>query len=135
MTGGHIRNCGTGRDAVDFAMAAAGYNALGEQTKKTQRTGSVHQYTYDPLGRMTSDNVITLGGAVNGSIRRLDYAFDTGGRLYTATSFAGTNNTGGTNIVNQVMRLYNGLGQITREYQSHMGCGRIFWQTRFLSQN
>ena len=95
------------------------YDALGEQTKKTQRTGSVHQYNYDPLGRMTSDNVITLGSGVNGSIRRLDYAFDTGGRLYTSTSRSGTAST--STIVNQVMDLYNGLGQLTQEYQSHTG--------------
>ena len=94
------------------------YDALGEQTKKTQRTGSVHQYTYDPLGRRTSDNVITLGGGVNGTIRRLDYAFDTGGRLFTATSYS---NTAGTVIVNQVMRQYNGVGQMTKELQSHSG--------------
>jgi RHS repeat-associated protein len=94
------------------------YDALGEQTKKTQRTGSVHQYTYDSLGRMTSDNVITLGTGVNNTIRRLDYSFDTGGRLYTATSYAGTTTA---TIVNQVMRIYNGLGQVTQEYQSHTG--------------
>jgi RHS repeat-associated protein len=94
------------------------YDALGEQTKKTQRTGSVHQYSYDPLGRMTSDNVITLGGAVNGSIRRIDYTFDTGGRLYQATSFS---NTSGATIVNQIQRDYNGLGQVVTEWQSQTG--------------
>jgi RHS repeat-associated protein len=94
------------------------YNALGELTKKTQRTGSVHQYSYDQLGRMTSDNVITLGTGVNNTIRRLDYAFDTGGRLASATSYSGTTTA---TIVNQVQRLYNGLGQVTREYQSPTG--------------
>ena len=112
-------NTSTGNPGTTSAyIESYTYDALGEQTKKTQRTGSVHQYTYDPLGRMTSDNVITLGGGVNGSIRRLDYAFDTGGRLYTATSYAGTTTA---TIVNQVQRLYNGLGQMTQEYQSHSG--------------
>ena len=112
-------NTSTGNPGTTSAyIESYNYDALGELTKKTQRTGSVHQYSYDALGRMTSDNVITLGGGVNGSIRRLDYAVDTGGRLSTATSYAGTTTA---TIVNQVMRLYNGLGQLTQEYQSHTG--------------
>jgi RHS repeat-associated protein len=112
-------NTSTGNPGTTSAFIEGyAYDALGELTKKTQRTGSVHQYSYDQLGRMTSDNVITLGTGVNNTIRRLDYSFDTGGRLYTATSYAGTTTA---TIVNQVMRLYNGLGQITQEYQSHTG--------------
>src|SRR5262249_14835912 len=35
-------------------------NALGEQTTKTDRNGNVHTYSFDVLGRITSDAVTTL---------------------------------------------------------------------------
>src|SRR5207244_5162510 len=45
-------------------------------------------------------------------------AYDTGGRAYLYTSYS---DTGGTTIVNQVQQVYNGLGQLITEYQSHSG--------------
>ena len=33
--------------------------------------GTVHQYAYDVLGRLTSDAVTTLGAGVDGSVRRV----------------------------------------------------------------
>ena len=51
-------------------------------------------------------------------MRLLTTADDTGGRPYLYTSYA---DTAGTTIVNQVQQAYNGLGQLTREWQSHAG--------------
>src|SRR5262249_34408964 len=93
-------------------------NALGQQKTKTDRNGTVHAYSYDVLGRLTADAVTTLGTGVDGSVRRLEIAFDTGGRPYLNTSY---NSASGGNIVNQVQRVYNGLGQLVTEYQSHTG--------------
>jgi YD repeat-containing protein len=93
-------------------------NALGQTIQATDRNGNVHQYTYDILGRLTSDAVTTLGTGVDGAIRRIQYAYDTQGNQYLTTSYDAS--TGG-NIVNQVQRVYNGLGQLTGEYQSHSG--------------
>jgi hypothetical protein len=42
--------------------------------------------------------------------------YDTGGRPYIFTSYDAAS---GGNIVNQVQQLYNGLGQLVGEYQSH----------------
>src|SRR5205823_1730076 len=50
--------------------------------------------------------------------RRIDTAYDTQGNPYLLTSYA---DTAGTSIVNQVQRQYNGLGQLTAEYQRHGG--------------
>jgi RHS repeat-associated protein len=94
------------------------YDALGEQTSMTDRNGTTHQYTYDVLGRQTSDTVTQLGAGVDGSIRRIDTAYDSQGNPYLFTSYA---DTAGTQIVNQVEDVYNGLGQLTGEYQSHSG--------------
>jgi RHS repeat-associated protein len=93
-------------------------NALGQVIQKTDRNGNVHQYAYDVLVRLSSDAVTTLGAGVDGAIRRIQYAYDTQGNQYLITSYDAA--VGG-NIVNQVQRVYNGLGQLTGEYQSHSG--------------
>jgi RHS repeat-associated protein len=94
------------------------YNALGQVATYTDRNGNVHTYSYDVLGRQTSDTITTLGTGVDGGVRRLDTAYDTQGNAYLLTSYS---DTAGTTIVNQVQRTFNGLGQLTNEYQSHSG--------------
>ena len=94
------------------------YNALGQIASMTDRNGSTHQYSYDVLGRQTSDTVTTLGTGVDGSVRRIDTAYDQQGNPYLFTSYA---DTAGTTVVNQVEDLFNGLGQLTTEYQSISG--------------
>jgi YD repeat-containing protein len=94
------------------------YNALGQVSSMTDRNARTHQYTYDVLGRQTSDTVTALGAGVDGSIRRIDTAYDEQGNPYLFTSYA---DPAGTIIVNQVQEVYNGLGQLTAEYQPHSG--------------
>ena len=94
------------------------YNALGQVIQSTDRDGNVHQYTYDALGRLTSDTVATLGAGVDGSVLRIDTAYNNQGLPYLLTSYA---DTAGTQIVNQVENIYNGLGQLTQQYQAVTG--------------
>lgn len=94
------------------------YNALGQITSATDRNGNVHEFTYDVLGRQTSDAVTTLGAGVDGSVRRIEIAYDTQGIAFLFTSYDAAS---GGSIVNQVERIFNGLGQMTAEYQSHSG--------------
>ena len=49
---------------------------------------------------------------------RITTAYDTQGNAYLITSFDAAS---GGNIVNQVQRDFNGLGQLTEEWQSHAG--------------
>src|SRR5262249_6692633 len=93
-------------------------NALGEQKTRTDRDGNVHTYSRDVLGRQTADAVTTLGSGVDGAVRRIEVAYDTGGRAYLWTSYDAAS---AGNIVNQIQRVYNGLGQPITEYQSHSG--------------
>jgi RHS repeat-associated protein len=93
-------------------------NALGQVVQYTDRNGNVHQYIYDVLGRLTSDAVTTLGAGVDGSIRRIEYGYDSQGNLSLITSY---NAASGGTVVNQVQRVFNGLGQLIGEYQSHNG--------------
>src|SRR5262249_6590639 len=81
---------------------------------------TTHTYVRDVLGRMTSDQVAVTSGQVDPSIQRLDTAYDTGGRPYLFTSYA---DTAGQMPKNQVQRSYNGLSQLTNEYQAHSGLG------------
>jgi hypothetical protein len=84
-------------------------------TQSTDRNGSVHQYAYDVLGRQTSDAVTTLGAGVDGAVRRVDTAYDSQGNAYLVTSYDAP---AGGNVVNQVENAYNGLGQLTAQYQA-----------------
>src|SRR5205823_8842949 len=93
-------------------------NALGQTKTYTDRNGSVHTLSYDVLGRQTSDAVTTLGTGVDGSVRRIETAYDTQGNPYLLTSY---NATSGGSVVNQVQRAYNGLGQLTTEYFGYSG--------------
>jgi YD repeat-containing protein len=94
------------------------YDALGEALTATDPNGTTHTYTYDVLGRQTADAVTALGAGVDGAVRRLTTAYDSAGNAYLFTSYDAPS---GGNVVNQVERVYNGLGQLTGEYQAHAG--------------
>jgi YD repeat-containing protein len=93
-------------------------NALGQVLTATDRNGTVHGYNYDVLGRLVSDAATALGAGVDGSVRRIEYGYNALGNVALLTSYDAV--TGGS-IVNQVQRAYNGLGQLTAEYQSNSG--------------
>lgn len=95
-----------------------GYNAVGETTAFTDRNGTVHGYGFDVVRRPTTDSVTTVGSGVDGAVRRLETGYDSAGRAYRFTSYDAQD---GGSIVNQVRRDFNGLGQLTIEYQSHSG--------------
>ena len=65
---------------------------------------------------MTTDSVATLGAGVDGTVRELTTSYDDAGRVYELTSLDGS-----SNVLNQLRRTYNGLGQLAREYQAHGG--------------
>ena len=93
-------------------------NALGQALTMNDRNGTVHTYSYDVVGRQTADAITTLGSGVDGTVRRLTTAYDTQGNPYLFTAYDASS---GGNIVNQVKRDFNGLGQLTSEWQSHSG--------------
>ncbi|MFM7518996.1 MAG: hypothetical protein ACKO9B_00845, partial [Planctomycetota bacterium] len=89
-------------------------NSLGERTTITDRAGTVHTYLRDTVGRQTADVVTALGKDVDGTVRRIESAYDVLGRPVRVTSW-----TDGGEIVNQVASAYNGFGQLTTQWQSH----------------
>lgn len=94
------------------------YNALGEARTYIDQNGTTHTYAYDVLGRRLADDVGTgtLPSGVDGAVRKLAFTYDPAGRLEKATSYDSSGST-----VNQVQWAYNGLGQLTTEYQDHDG--------------
>jgi YD repeat-containing protein len=94
------------------------YDALGEVNQMTDRNGNVHAYSFDVLGRTTSDAVTTFGTGVDTTVQDLQYAYDGEGNLDQYTSYSAP--TGGT-VLNQVDLTYNGLGQLTQDQQAHSG--------------
>ena len=93
-------------------------NALGQALTMTDRNGTVHTYSYDVVGRQTADAITTLGSGVDGTVRRLTTAYDTQGNPYLFTAY---DSASGGSVLNQVERDYNGLGQVTKEWQEHSG--------------
>src|SRR5258708_12543721 len=63
---------------------------------------------------MTADAVTTLGAGVDGTVRRIETAYDTQGNAYLFTSY---NAASGGTALNQVENIYNGLGQLTAQWQ------------------
>ncbi len=98
------------------------YDNLGEVLTKTDQNGSTHAYSYDVLGRLTLDAVTTLASGVDGSVLALGYNYNSQGLPYQQTSYS---NAAATAIVNQVQDVYNGLGQLTDEYQANGGAVNI----------
>ena len=90
-------------------------NALGQTVTATDRNGTVHTLGYDVLGRVVSDVVTTLGAGVDGGVRRVETAYDGQGNASLVTTYDATS---GGSIVTQVQRAFNGLGQMTTEYQA-----------------
>ncbi|MDZ4850142.1 MAG: RHS repeat-associated core domain-containing protein [Pirellulaceae bacterium] len=107
----------TGEASGDEAKSMT-VNALGETISLTDENGSTHVYVHDVLGRIVSDTVTVLGTNVNGAIRRIGTTYNTQGLIDKITTYS---DVSGSNVVTQIQRLYNGLGQMIREYQSDNG--------------
>ena len=114
------RTTGTaGTTAAD--KQAYAYDYLGEPVTFLDQNQTTHTYAYDVLGRRTSDSVAVASGnpqAVDQAVLSQAVGFDTAGRPYQLSSY---NAASGGTVVNQVQMAYNGLGQVTAEYQSHAG--------------
>jgi RHS repeat-associated protein len=93
-------------------------DAQGKVITSTDRNGNTHTYSYDALGRQIADVVTTLGSGVDGSILRIETAYDGQGNPYLITSY---NAASAGSVVNQVENLYNGFGQLLQQYQSASG--------------
>lgn len=98
----------------------SGYNALGERTEHVdRRNGTTHALSYDALGRQVSDKWTATASFAAGSIddwaNGREIAYDSLGRGVRFTMKSGATD------VNDVFRVFDGLGSLTHEYQAHTG--------------
>ena len=108
---------GSGSDGV-YDHVEYKYNRLGEPTEVKDQNGTVHEYVYDAIGRQTADKVTTVGNGVDDFVRRIAKTYEVRGMTEHVTSYDAV--TDG-NVVNDVLRQYDTLGRLTREYQEHEG--------------
>ncbi len=92
------------------------YDRTGQQTSMTDANGSVHDYSYDELGRRIADKVSTLGTGVDGSVRRIEHSYDDRMRLEKVTSYDAV--TSGT-VTADVQYAFNDFDQVVAEFQHH----------------
>ncbi len=95
------------------------YDALGEQLTETDQNGTTHTYAYDTLGREISDTAAVASGNpqnIDTSVVKLAYSFNSAGLPFQQTSYDSSND-----VVNQVEDVYNGLGQLSGQYQAVSG--------------
>jgi YD repeat-containing protein len=92
---------------------------LGETLTSTDPNGTTHTYVYDVLGQQLTDTATTLGSGVDISIQEITTAYTTLGNPYLITSYTAPIGVGV--VANQVEDVYNGLDQLTKEYQAVSG--------------
>ena len=106
-----------GTDGV-YGRVEMTYHADGSLATRKDRNGSVREFGYDDAGRPLADAVTTLASGVDGAVRRLSTSYDDAGRPYHFTSYDAAS---GGNVFNQVQRTFDGVGNVTAEYQEHFG--------------
>ena len=92
------------------------YDVMGRVATTTDQRGVVHQYVYDSVGRLTGDEVTSLGDPsqhVDGTVRAIVTTYDNIGRVEMVVSFGSA-----WNPVNEVQYAYDGWGNLAQEWQA-----------------
>ncbi len=110
---------GDGTDAT-YDRIEFKYNRAGQRKEMKDQNGTVHAYDYDKLGRKTHDRVTTVGTDIDNAVLRLSRTYEVRGLLEKATSYDNAT-VGSGNVVNEVLREYNDLAMLEKEYQEHEG--------------
>jgi RHS repeat-associated protein len=95
-------------------------NRLGQTVETTDRNGTVHQFTFDPVGRLIADIVPTVGSGINADTLAVETTYDGAGNPYLLTTYNNVSYGPGS-VLTQIRREYNGLGQLVKEYQEVNG--------------
>jgi YD repeat-containing protein len=101
-----------GTDVVEYT-----YNRQGQVSTKIDQNGTTHTYVYDSLGRQTADGVAVALG-IDELVKRIEVDYEVRGLASKITSYDA--DTGG-NVLSEVVREYNDMAMLTKEFQSHSG--------------
>ncbi len=106
-----------GGDRTDHA-----YNRQGEDVRKEDGNGTVHEYLRDRMGRMRHDCVTALGPGIDNTVRRISIEYDTKRpTLWVKVSSHDDAEPGEGDVLNEVCKRYDGFGQEIEDAQEHDG--------------
>jgi RHS repeat-associated protein len=102
-------------DRIEFTYDYASRKSTWKLQDTTQ-----HAYTYDSMGRFSTDQATALGAGIDGAVRRIEHGYETNdlSRLLTISSYSAV--TAGT-LLNQIRYGYDGWGQEKKCEQGHEG--------------
>ena len=110
---------GNGPDGV-YDRVEHRYNRQGEIKETKDQNGSIHAFEFDKLGRQIHHRIPTLGTGVDDAVRRISTTFEVRGLVEKITSYDNAA-IGSGNVVDEIVREYNDLGLLLKEYQEHGG--------------
>jgi RHS repeat-associated protein len=110
---------GNGSDGV-YDRVEHRYNRQGQVKETKDQNGTVHTFEIDKLSRPIHDRITTLGSGVDGAVRRVSTSYDVRGLVEKIASYDNAT-VGSGSVVNEVVREYNDVGLLTKEYQEHSG--------------
>ena len=92
-------------------VVALAYNALGAVIYQKDQSGNVIETEFDDAGRVTARKATTVDADFDGTVKRIETAYDDLGRVETVTQYDAA--TSG-NVVDQVKYTYDGWGNVTK---------------------
>src|SRR5690606_35772770 len=110
---------GNGPDGI-YDRVEHRYNRQGEVKESQDQNGTVRVFEYDSLGRVIHDRVTTLGTGVSGTLRRISTSYEVRSLVEKVTCYDSATLGSGT-VVNEIVREFNDMGMIVKEYQEHAG--------------
>jgi RHS repeat-associated protein len=94
------------------------YNRLGEVTEMTDQNQTTHVYTYDAMGRITSDDVTSFGTDIDQTVHEIEYTYSTTtGLLEEVTSL----DSAGTTVLNEIRFEYDNMLALSKYRQNPTG--------------
>jgi len=105
-----------------YDIVANTYYANGAQATETDPRGVVHQYVFDNLGRVTEDDVASLGIStenVDPTVQAIVTSYNDRGLTASVTSYDSPNIHGTDNVKNQVVYTHDGWGNVATSKQDH----------------
>lgn len=111
---------GNGPDGI-YERTEHTYNRQGEVVTTKDPNETVHAYDRDKLGRLLHDRITAFGTGIDQTVKRISITYEAK-RLLTAKVSSHNHATPGSGaILNEVSYAYDGLGQQTKDRQSHSG--------------
>lgn len=111
---------GNGPDGI-YERTEHTYNRQGEVVTTKDPNETVHEYLRDKMGRILHDRITAFGAGIDQTVKRISITYEAKRLLTSKVSSYGDATPGSGSIINEVSYAYDGLGQMTKDRQSHSG--------------